>query len=156
MIIDKQCIYIVLVCLLLWYCYSDSIEFFGSPPTDPLLRILQRDIRILIETFGQSSSKYAHPEKIAFLKRLNLQEGKQSYTINKKNVFICLKDRNGRYYSRNMLVYVICHEFAHILCEEVGHTEEFMNIFEDILYTAESIGLYDPYEGLDDDYCGHI
>ena len=51
-----------------------------------------------------------------------LLKGKRSYTINKKRVHICLTDENGKYYDKNMLIYVTLHELAHVRCDEVGHT----------------------------------
>jgi hypothetical protein len=86
---------------------------------------------------------------------VELYEGDKSYTVNKKKVFICLKDNNGRYYNRNMLVYVTLHEYAHMLCKSVGHTPEFFTIFDELLDKATEMGLYNPSIPPLDDYCGH-
>lgn len=72
-----------------------------------------------------------------------LLKGKKSYTINKKQIYICLKDEKGEYYNKNMLKYVILHELAHVLCDEIGHTEKFHKIFEEILKKAIKCGVYD-------------
>ena len=82
-----------------------------------------------------------------------LLKGKKSYTINKKQIYICLKDEKGEYYNKNMLKYVILHELAHVLCDEIGHTEKFHKIFEDILRKAIKCGVYDDRIPTIKNYC---
>lgn len=86
---------------------------------------------------------------------LNFYEGDKSYTINKKNVYLCLKDENGEYYNENMLTYVALHELAHSLCDEIGHTKKFHKIFDNLLVKAEKKGIYNPSLPLESNYCGH-
>ena len=62
-----------------------------------------------------------------------LLRGKKSYTINKKRIHLCLKDETGNYYDKNMLIYVLLHELAHVRCPEIGHTEKFHTIFRELL-----------------------
>ena len=45
---------------------------------------------------------------------------------------MCLKDKNGKYYDDNMLNYVALHELAHVLCDEIGHTDKFYAIFDEL------------------------
>ena len=78
------------------------------------------------------------------IKNSNVYVGNRSYTINKENMFLCLKDEKGRYYDKNQLVYVFLHEYAHILCNEIGHTDRFYQIFDELLQKAEKLGKYDP------------
>jgi len=68
-----------------------------------------------------------------------------SYTINKSKIYLKLTDRNGEYYSNNTLIYVLLHEISHMLCDDIGHTENFHIIFRDLLLEAEKVGIYDPY-----------
>lgn len=131
--------FIVIVFMVFTFVYySDVIESFVGIGTDePVLRDLQRQLSTI------------HPR----IATLELYEGKRSYTVNKQRVYICLKDKDGNYYGRNMLIYVILHEFAHVLCEEIGHTERFMTIFNALLRIAENRGLYDPDLPPTTDYC---
>ena len=79
------------------------------------------------------------------VKNLKLYKSNKSYTINKQKVFLCLKDDNGDYYPLNMLVYVALHEIAHVLnTKDVGHTEEFHRIFDELLIQATEIGSFNP------------
>lgn len=82
-----------------------------------------------------------------------LLKGKKSYTINKKRIHLCLKDENGHYYDKNMLKYVTIHELAHVMCDEVGHTEKFYSIFNELLDKAHKRGIYDKSKPLIKDYC---
>lgn len=128
---------IIVIGFLGIYFYNTHIEFFSSQ--DPVLNALQRQLAVL------------HPR----FQNVELYVGDKSYTINKQRVFICLKDKHGRYYSRNMLCYVVLHEYAHMLCDEIGHTAKFAQVFEELLRQASIHGLYDPSIPPLTDYCGH-
>lgn len=132
----------ILLLLLIFYKLSPDIECFVEDyfvPDDPILRELRKQLAVL------------HP---AF-ENVRIYEGTKSYTINKRRVYICLKDENGRYYPRNALVYVILHEYAHILCDEIDHTEKFFAIFRSLLEKAAGFGLYDKTIPFIKNYCGH-
>jgi len=77
-------------------------------------------------------------------KNITISKANKSYTVNKKDVFLCLKDKDGEYYNKNMLVYVAVHELAHVLCPSVGHTEEFWKINDKLLNKATELGYYNP------------
>jgi len=84
---------------------------------------------------------------------LNFYVGTKSYTINKQNVYMCLKDKDGKYYDKNMLLYVALHEMAHAKCDEIGHTMTFHKIFQALLKKASDQGIYDPRKPIINDYC---
>lgn len=128
---------ILLICLS-YYLFCRQLEYYFQP-TDPLLNELKRQLAILDPKF----------------ENIELYQGDKTYTINKKKVYVCLKDEHGRYYNRNMLVYAICHEYAHVLCDEIGHTEKFFRIFEQLLEKATKLKLYDPDIPPLKEYCGH-
>lgn len=117
------------------------------------------------EYFTDSYEKYYDPkieqlqqkigEVIPEIKDVEISGGTKSLTINKKVVYICAKDANGNYYGDNMLTYVILHELAHVLCDEVGHTEKFKSIFKKLLDKATDGGIYDPSIPPIDNYCNY-
>lgn len=79
------------------------------------------------------------------IKTLDLYKADKSYTINKQKIYLCVKDKNGEYYPLNMLVYVALHEIAHLLnTYDVGHTEKFHEIFNQLLERAQKLGIYNP------------
>ena len=84
---------------------------------------------------------------------VTMKHGNQSYTVNKKHITMCLKDKDGKYYDDNMLNYVALHELAHVLCDEIGHTPKFYAIFDQLLEDAEKIGIYDKSIPIVDNYC---
>lgn len=87
---------------------------------------------------------------------LKFFKGKKSYSINKKKVYLCLKDKHGQYYDDNMLIYVLIHEIAHCInTKDIGHTEEFYRVFDELLKKAEVMGIFDPNKELIQDYCNH-
>jgi len=89
------------------------------------------------------------------VEQLHFFEGEKSYTINKKKIYLCLKDDKGDYYDMNMLIYVAIHELSHVLCDEIGHTPKFHQIFQENLEKAIQLGIYDPNIPILDEYCGH-
>jgi hypothetical protein len=81
----------------------------------------------------------------------------ESYTEDKRKIYLCLKDENGKYYDYNMLVYVAIHECSHALTDviDVEHkTPEFRGMFEHLLTKAYYLGIYDPNKSLVTNYCG--
>jgi hypothetical protein len=90
------------------------------------------------------------------VKTLKLYKGDKSYTINKQKIYLCLRDEHGDYYPTNMLIYVLIHEFAHYLNkEDIGHTEKFHQIFDQLLDKAHELGIYNPSIPPLENYCMH-
>ena len=90
------------------------------------------------------------------VRTLRLYKAEKSYTINKERIYLCLLDADGDYYSLNTLVYVLLHEIAHLLnTKDVGHTEEFHRIFDDLLFRAAEIGSFNPSIPIPSDYSQH-
>ena len=88
---------------------------------------------------------------------LTFHASNESFTEDKKHVYLCLKDSNGNYYNYNMLMYVSLHELAHAFSNSVDtdHTgQEFKDNFKALLNKAQSLGLYNPNTPLIYDYCG--
>ena len=89
------------------------------------------------------------------VKRVKFYEGKKSYCINKRKIYLCLRDEKKEYYPFNMLMYVSIHELAHVICDEIGHTPKFHRIFKELLEKAESLNIYDSKIPIVSNYCGH-
>lgn len=89
------------------------------------------------------------------MSEIQLLEGPKSFTINKKNIYLCLKDKNSdeQYYDYNSLIFVTLHEIAHVLCDEIGHTNKFIQIFNALLNHATSLDLYDRTKPFVENYC---
>tara|TARA_B100001769_G_C21906433_1_gene489241 strand:+ start:194 stop:625 length:432 start_codon:yes stop_codon:yes gene_type:complete len=90
-------------------------------------------------------------------KKITVSEENKSYTVNKKDVFLCLKDKDGEYYNKNFLIFVAIHELSHVICPSIGHTDEFWKINEKLLNKATALGYYNPSIPVVKDYidsCG--
>jgi hypothetical protein len=129
---------ILFIFLIVGYIiYIQVIEYYQQ--LDPMLKIIQDTISPLDER----------------VQTLQFYEGTKSYTINKKKIYLCLKDENDEYYDFNMLIYVALHELSHVLCDEIGHTPKFNKIFQQVLDQAEKLGIYDSTKSIIQNYCGH-
>jgi hypothetical protein len=59
-----------------------------------------------------------------------------------------------------MLMHVLLHETAHVICDEIGHTKKFDDIFRELMDEAHEptcpnqISIYDKFAPLTDNYCG--
>ena len=124
-------------------------DFLKSDPK--LLEIVEK-----FRTFFKKDKYWEYPltklNHIDVMKTKFLR-GNKSYTINKEIVYICLKDEKGNYYNDNMLMYVTAHELAHVLCDEIGHTTSFHEIFESLLSELEKDNLYNPSIPVLKSYC---
>jgi hypothetical protein len=120
---------------------------------DPVLKVLDTNFR----KFFRQDRYWEYPldvlNKRNVMDEIDLYRGNKSYTINKQKVYLCLKDQNKQYYNQNMLTYVLAHEIAHVINNEIGHTEKFNTIFDALLVKMANEGLYDPTKRIDDEYC---
>jgi hypothetical protein len=92
---------------------------------------------------------------INVLKNLVMVEDNESYTINKKIIHLCTREpTTGSYYDKNTLMFVVLHELAHVLCNDVGHTENFSIINQALIDHAIKHGFYDPSKPFVKNYCG--
>ena len=125
----------IFIGLLIYLTYVQIKEAFES--NDPKL----------IELYNKISP--VHP----IIPSLSFYVGDSSYTLNKEKIYMCMKDKNNVYYDMNTLVYVSLHEVAHVLCDEIGHTQKFQDIFDDLLDSAIEQGIFNPSIPIVDNYC---
>ena len=126
----------IVVVIISYFTLNHVIERFKQE--DPKLHELRSRLRMI------------RPDTVD---KLILLEDQKSYTINKKKVYMCLRDEKGDYYHDNMLMFVALHELAHVLCDEIGHTEKFHSIFQQLLKEASDMNIYDPSIAPIENYC---
>lgn len=88
--------------------------------------------------------------------------GYTSFSVNKgEKIVMCIRSRdgseeNGEIERFNTLMYVVLHEIAHLVTEEIGHTPRFWVNFRWILDEAEAAGVYAKvdYSREPEEYCG--
>ena len=129
--------------------------FVNKGKRDQKLDELISKLEILFNQDNYFSGNLKSLNKRDILKELNFYPGKNSYTLNKKDTYICMKDKKtGEYYNDQILLYVILHEISHsINTENVGHTKEWNDIFEELLEYASEMGVYDPTTDVPLSYC---
>jgi hypothetical protein len=142
-------IFFISLCLI----YNQMQEYYAQD--DPKLK----EIKKRLEIFFANRKNWDEPLSILneknFMNNIRFFRGEKSYTINKKQVYICLKDEKGEYYDDNTLYYVVCHEISHVICDEIGHTEKFYRIFNELLSKMEEDGIYDYKIPIKHDYCSN-
>lgn len=89
----------------------------------------------------------------------------ESYTINKKAIFICIKDPKTNDISHiNTLMYVVLHEIAHMYTTETEyfdngkvneHGPVFKSNLDKLLELAHTHGVYDKTIPFPQTYCGN-
>ncbi len=133
--------YIALTLLLLvflfifFYPFSSKKKESYRETKDPLIHVLKHDL----------SKVHPIASRLDFhsLDRCDLGD---SATEDKKRIYICLKDKKGKYYNYNKLKQVGIHELAHALTKVVDpdHVSvEFLETYDDLLSRASQIGVID-------------
>jgi hypothetical protein len=92
-------------------------------------------------------------------RHIKMSGSNESFTLNKQHIYLCIKDEHGNYYDDNSLMYVLLHEYAHVLCDEVdeedNHKPKFRRIFAELIDKAARAGIYDPSSPMVANYCGY-
>lgn len=137
-------LFFLFLALLLYIVLAQVNEYYQT--ISPLLMEIREKLLFLAENTHEKNT----------ILNLKFYQGRKSYTINKRKVYLCLYDpKTGEPYPLNMLMYVAIHELAHVFCDEIGHTTKFHQIFNNLLYRAEAKGVYDSSIPLISNYCGH-
>lgn len=125
------------------------------------------ELKIKSETLIEiCKDKYSHIEPIQkLIKRFhpdNITENiynpfHTSYTMNKKNIGLCLKSKYGNHHSVNQLFFVLLHELAHMMSKSVGHNDEFWENFKLLIRISLENNLYEKMGFSNEnpvEYCG--
>ena len=143
-------IIIILILITIYYLLENIYEKFQY---DPKIDTLLNKVKPLFTNNNKFTGNLTPLNDRNILNEVKVMKGDKSYTINKKKVYLCLKDENQNYYNDNILIYVFLHELSHVICDEVGHTQKFHDIFENILDLASEKGIYNPSIPMIDNYC---
>ena len=131
---------VVIVIILVFVLLSIYLQFRDNfEPPDPMIESLKRELAAV------------DPR----IMNIKVSKGDKSYTINKRHIYLCMKDENGEYYDRDSLYMVLIHEFAHVLTKSIGHTTEFDQNFKTLMNKAIKLGIYDPNHQMPDNYCNY-
>lgn len=83
--------------------------------------------------------------------------GDIAYSLNKKNIHICIRKADGGIESEEVAMYVLLHEAAHVATKSYGHSPVYWKNFQFMLELAEKLGVYifDDFTAKKTTYCGH-
>jgi len=99
---------------------------------------------------------YFNPEKV-YENDPNNISGSTSYTIQKgREMYVCLRQKNGTFVDMNTMMFVVIHEIAHIGAYwTFGHPRDFWSTFGLLLRDAIDSGVYkyDDYRQSPKKYC---
>jgi len=137
--------------------------------SDILSEIHKRNLK-LIDYMKQTNGNYYGTKNL--IKRYNVKGmyevdpfnkyGETSFTIDKgKELGLCLRQKSEKKEFVNLqdLQYVVIHELAHLMSNDIGHGPEFRKNFKIALKSAYEINIYSPivnYTNEPRNYCGII
>lgn len=77
-------------------------------------------------------------------------------TLPGENIVLCLRSRSAKLIDENTLFYVVLHELAHVMSDDVGHTKQFGHNFQFLLTSAIKYKLWTfvDYRRQPVEYCG--
>ena len=79
------------------------------------------------------------------IKEIGKMESDAAYVINKQYMSFCLPENTSKTLDKtNLMTYVGIHELAHIMSNEIGHGNEFIQNFEFLLNHAKTLNYTDP------------
>lgn len=129
---------------------KEELQKLGPGP-DP--EIAGHHAKKIIEAISWSFN----PEKV-YENDPNNISGSTSYTVQKgREMYVCLRNKDGSFVDINTLMFVILHEISHIGAYwTFGHTDDFWTVFAFILKDAIEAGVYKyvDYSKYPVNYCG--
>jgi hypothetical protein len=129
------------------------IEFYQKSEKDPMLSELKSRLEpLFVDEPLTGLLQDLTREK---LESIELREDiKESYTLNKKEIYMCLYRENGTYYNINDLLFVYAHEIAHVICPDEGHTILWEQTFNALLNEMIRRKIYNVDIPMTENYCG--
>ena len=147
------CIIISLIIVFIVYMWIIYFQEEYNLQSDPKLKELKDKVTPLFSKVKKYTGILARINNRNVINEITLYKGDKSYTINKRKIYLCLTDEKDQYYNDMMLLYVFLHEISHVLCNSIGHTDEFNEIFDALLAEASSMGIYDVSYQPIQNYC---
>lgn len=76
------------------------------------------------------------------LREIDGNDSSIAYSVGKKDIWICVRKRDGTIENFNDTMFVLLHELSHIANETYGHNDDFWKTFKFVLEVAERTGVY--------------
>jgi hypothetical protein len=125
----------------------------GKEEKADLLAIMHTKLNLIVNslknstysTNGNIQRLVQNWEKGVSIKEIGKMETDAAYVINKQYMSFCLPEDTAKTVDNlNLMTYVGIHELAHIMSNETGHGDEFIQNFEFLLNYAKTLEYTDP------------
>ena len=125
----------------------------GKEEKADLLAIMNTKLNLIVSTLSKSEhSSNGNIQRLiqnwnkgVSIKEIGKMETDAAYVINKQYMSFCLPENTSKTIDNlNLMTYVGIHELAHIMSNETGHGDEFIQNFEFLLNYAKTLNYYDP------------
>jgi hypothetical protein len=136
-------LFVLIIVVLTIYVYRICKKYIRYSENRPIIARLKADLSKIEPRVAE----------------LEIYPSTESYTYDKKIIYLCLRDSNGNVYDYNMLMYVTLHELGHFFSPVVDpqhKSEEFTDTFKMYLDKATAAKIYDPSKPLIKNYCGVV
>ena len=134
-------IIITLIVIIMLLYFINNKEFYSDGDDEKVIAVLKNQLHIIDPEFCN----------------LKIYPSDQSVTVNKKKIYLCLRDPKTRnFYPLEVLIYVTLHEIAHIKSKSYSsksHNEEFYKNFEELLNKTISKGVLLKNIHIPENYC---
>lgn len=125
----------------------------GKEEKADLLAIMYTKLNLIVNSL--KNSKYStngniqrlvqNWERGVSIKEIGKMETDAAYVINKQYMSFCLPENTSKTLDNlNLMTYVGIHELAHVMSNETGHGDEFIQNFEFLLNYAKTLEYNDP------------
>ena len=125
----------------------------GKEEKADLLAIMNTKLNLIVSSLSKSEHLsngniqrlIQNWNKGVSIKEIGKMESDAAYVINKQYMSFCLPENTSKTLDNlNLMTYVGIHELAHIMSNETGHGDEFIQNFEFLLNHAKTLNYYDP------------
>lgn len=126
-----------------FFMHLSNKYFIGPSPYSKAIYV--PNIKLLMDRFSFSN-----------IHEINIGNKDTAYTINKKYIYICLKNLPyENVYNINTIMFVILHELTHLSNNSWNHTSEFWKLFKFYILEAMEAKVYVPvdYAQYPEKYC---
>ena len=124
----------------------------GKEEKADLLAMLNIKLNLIVDTLKNSNQNSPSIQRLVqnwnkgvSIKEIGKMESDAAYVINKQYMSFCLPENTSKNIDNlNLMTYVGIHELAHVMSNETGHGDEFIQNFEFLLNHSKNLNYYDP------------
>ena len=75
---------------------------------------------------------------------VTIEVGTNQMVVNKNHIILNIKNENGEYLEYNEILYNFLNMYSFTFCKSIGHTDEWLKIYRELLDKAEKLKIYKP------------